>query len=146
MRSGFLGHPDSIPERFRQQIQLPDGPDADLAPVDLRIHSRMAELPFNEGQEFPKFLRRAHEVFRGEDPDGDHLDSEFRAPLQRFLQLGRTAPMALESSHHPQLSDEAAIPIQDQANVPGKRMLSYFDKELSLVEAIEEGCQHPHDS
>jgi hypothetical protein len=112
---------------------LADGPDPDLAPVDLRVHGGLAHLPLDQGQERLELLRRARQVLRGQDPDGDHRDPQLLAPLQHLLQLGRPALVPQDDVGQPELAGKAAIPVQDQADMAGGRLPPDLGLEPPLV-------------
>src|SRR3990170_1782398 len=82
---GLLGHADRLAGGGGQHLEAADGPDAQLLPVDLRVHRGLAELALDEAQQGVQLLRRPRKVFGGEDPDRHHPDPQLLAPAQDLL-------------------------------------------------------------
>src|ERR1700722_13874106 len=87
-----------------------------------------------------ELVARTTQVVGGQHPRGDCRDLEMLAPAEEFLQLGHPASITVLVVGESLGTSEAAVSVQDDADVLRKGIVVEAPLEPSLVERVERGA------
>src|SRR5882724_4437114 len=136
----LLGGPDRRDRRVGQKVELSDGADTETEAVELRMPGERGELGF-DGREDSGYLgRRPPEVVRREHPQADGRNADLGAPLEHVVELVGPERVRLAKVGYPALEGEAAVAVEDDAEMPGNGAVPNLTEQEPRVEVIEEAA------
>src|SRR4030095_7837836 len=136
----LLGGPDDRDRRVGQEVELSDGADTETETVELRMAGERGELGF-DGREDSGYLgRRAPEVVRREHPEADGRNADLGAPLEHVVELVGPERVRLAKVGYATLEGEAAVAVEDDAEMPGNGAVPNLSEQEPRIEVIEEAA------
>src|SRR4029453_2001475 len=136
----LLGGPDDRDRRVGQEVELSDGADTETETVEVRRGGESGELGL-DGREDSGYLgRRPPEVVRREHPEADGRNADLGAPLEHVVELVGPERVRLAKGGYATLEGEAAVAVEDDAEMPGNGAVPNLTEQEPRVEVIEEAA------
>src|SRR5262245_12824586 len=140
----LLGGPDGRDRRVGQEVELADSADTETETLEFRIPGERGELRFDGRQDSGYLRRRAPEVVRREHPEADRRNADLGAPLEHVVELVGAERIGLAKVGHTPLEGEAAVAVEDDAEMARNGAVPYLTEQEPRVEIVEEAahCQN----
>ena len=141
-----LGCLDRRQEARRQGVEAPEDANAHPASRPSGARRELVELLGYDVEERRELVAPSPEVLPGESPERHLGDPELGTPVEKLVDLVRTAPVTLVDAGEARLRREAPVPVEDDRNVLGHTGTPHLAAQAIRVDPVERRQEKPADT